>query len=140
MGFIILAYMTSWKEKLNNDKSFIVKRLDKDFSDMKVGENMLIATPKIIDEYIKQIPKGMNVNIKTLRNDMALTYNADTTCPVTTGIFLRIVSEAAYEDFLNGEKKITPFWRVLNHESKTASKLACGINFIKKRRREENII
>ena len=140
MGFIILASMTSWKEKLNNDKSFIVKRLDKNFSDMKVGENMLIATPKIIDEYIKQIPKGIDINIKTLRNDLALTYNADTTCPVTTGIFLRIVSEAAYEDFLNGEKNITPFWRVVEHESKTASKLACGINFIKKRRSEENII
>ena len=140
MGFIIFASMINWKEKLNNDKSFIVKRLDKNFSDMKVGENMLIATPKIIDEYIKQIPKGININIKTLRNDLALTYNADTTCPVTTGIFLRIVSEAAYEDFLNGEKNITPFWRVVDHESKTATKLACGINFIKKRRSEENII
>ena len=140
MGFIILAFMKSWKEKLNIDKSFVVKRLDKNFSDMKVGENMLIATPKIIDEYIKQIPKGININIKTLRNDLALTYNADTTCPVTTGIFLRIVSEAAYEDFLDGEKNITPFWRVVDHESKTATKLACGINFIKKRRSEENII
>ena len=140
MGFIILAFMKSWKEKLNIDKSFVVKRLDKNFSDMKVGENMLIATPKIIDEYIKQIPKGINTNIKTLRNDLALTYNADTTCPVTTGIFLRIVSEAAYEDLLNGEKNITPFWRVVDHKSKTASKLACGINFIKKRRSEENII
>ena len=132
--------MKSWKEKLNIDKSFVVKRLDKNFSDMKVGENMLIATPKIIDDYIKQIPKGININIKTLRNDLALTYNADTTCPVTTGIFLRIVSEAAFEDFLNGEKNITPFWRVVDHESKTATKLACGINFIKKRRSKENII
>ncbi len=141
MGFIILASMRkSWKEKLNIDKPYAVKRLDKNFSDMKVGENMLIATPKIVDEYIKQIPKGINVNIKTLRKNLALTYNADTTCPVTTGIFLRIVSEAAYEDLLNGEKNITPFWRVVDHESKTASKLACGINFIKKRRREENII
>ena len=140
MGFIILAFMKSWKEKLNIDRSYVVKRLDKNFSDMKVGENMLVATPKIIDEYIKQIPKGININIKTLRNDLALTYNADTTCPVTTGIFLRIVSEAAYEDLLNGEKNITPFWRVVDHESKTASKLACGINFIKKRRSEENII
>ena len=140
MGFIILAFMKSWKEKLNIDKSFVVKRLDKNFSDMKVGENMLIATPKIIDDYIKQIPKGININIKTLRNDLALTYNADTTCPVTTGIFLRIVSEAAFEDFLNGEKNITPFWRVVDHESKTATKLACGINFIKKRRSKENII
>ena len=140
MGFVILACMKNWKEKLNTNKSFVVKKLDKNFSDMKEGENMLIATPKIIDEYINQIPKGINVNIKTLRKDLALTYNADTTCPVTTGIFLRLVSEAAYEDLLNGEKNITPFWRVVNHESKIASKLACGINFIKKRRREENII
>ena len=140
MGFVIFACMKNWKEKLNTNKSFVVKKLDKNFSDMKEGENMLIATPKIIDEYINQIPKGINVNIKTLRKDLALTYNADTTCPVTTGIFLRIVSEAAYEDFLNGEKNITPFWRVVDHESKTANKLACGINFIKKRRREENII
>ena len=60
--------MKSWNEKLNIDKSFVVKRLDKNFSDMKVGENMLIATPKIIDDYIKQIQK--NINIKTLRNDL----------------------------------------------------------------------
>ena len=125
---------------MNINKSYVVKRLEKKFSDMKEGENMLIATPMIIDEYIKQIPKGINVNIKTLRRDLALTYNADTTCPLTTGIFLRIVSEAAYKNFLNGDRNITPFWRVVDHESKSASKLACGINFIKKRRIEENII
>jgi len=130
----------SWKDKMNIDKSYVVKRLEKKFSDMKEGENMLIATPMIIDEYIKQIPKGINVNIKTLRRDLALTYNADTTCPLTTGIFIRIVSEAAYENLLNGDRNITPFWRVVDHESKSASKLACGINFIKKRRIEENII
>ncbi len=116
---------------MNINKSYVVKRLEKKFSDMKEGENMLIATPMIIDEYIKQIPKGINVNIKTLRRDLALTYNADTTCPLTTGIFIRIVSEAAYENFLNGDRNITPFWRVVDHESKSASKLACGINFIK---------
>ncbi len=130
----------SCKDKMNINKSYVVKRLEKKFSDMKEGENMLIATPMIIDEYIKQIPKGINVNIKTLRRDLALTYNADTTCPLTTGIFIRIVSEAAYENFLNGDRNITPFWRVVDHESKSASKLACGINFIKKRRIEENII
>ena len=123
----LIKFMKSWREKLNINKSFVVKKLDNNFSDMKVGENMLIATPKIIDEYINQIPKGINVNIKTLRKDLALTYNADTTCPVTTGIFLRIVSEAAYEDFLI--KFI--FWRVIDHESKTASKLACGGHHLK---------
>ena len=85
MGFVSLVFMKSWREKLNINRSSVVKKLDKNFSDMKVGQNMLIATPKIIDDYINQIPKGIDVNIKTLRKDIALTYNADTTCPVTTG-------------------------------------------------------
>ena len=93
-GFYYFSFYEKLERKAKyNDKSFVVKKLDKNFSDMKVGENMLIATPNIINEYIKQIPKGISINIKTLRNDLALTYNADTTCPVTTGIFLRIVSE-----------------------------------------------
>ena len=114
--------------------------LDKDFSDMKEGQIMLIATPKIIDKYIKKIPKGKKVNLKTLRKDLAMEYNADTTCPITTGIFLRIVAEAAYEDFLHKKTDITPFWRVIDSDSKTASKLACGINFIKNQRIKEGFI
>lgn len=140
MGFIILAFMKkSWKEKLNCDKSHLIKKLDKNFSDMKEGENMLIATPKIIDSYIKKIPKGIKIDIKTLRKDLALKYNADTTCPITTGIFIRVVAEAAYEKFLEKKTEITPFWRVIDYESKTSIKLACGIEFIKNRRIEEGI-
>ena len=129
----------SWNEKLNCDKSHLIKKLDKNFSDMKEGENMLIATPKIIDSYIKKIPKGIKIDIKTLRKDLALKYNADTTCPITTGIFLRVVAEVAYEKFLEKKTEITPFWRVIDHESKTAIKLACGIEFIKNRRIEEGL-
>ena len=128
----------SWSEKLKCDKSYLIKILDKDFSDMKEGQNMLIATPKIIDKYIKKIPKGKEVNLKTLRKDLASEYNADTTCPITTGIFLRIVAEAAYEEFLQ-KKDTTPFWRVIDHESKTGRKLACGIEFIKNRRIKEGL-
>ena len=47
----------SWIEKFNQPKEKIIKVLDKDFSDMKAGEVMLIATPKIIDEYINQCAK-----------------------------------------------------------------------------------
>ena len=115
----------------------IVKVLDKGFSDIAAGEKMLISSPEKISEFIFAIPKGSFFSIKELRRKLAQKVGADNTCPVTTGIFLRIVSEAAYEDFLNGEKNITPFWRVVDHESKTASKLACGIYFIKKRRRKE---
>ena len=36
------------------------------------------------------------------------------TCPITTGIFVRICAEAAEEEKKLGKKKITPWWRVIN--------------------------
>ena len=38
-------------------------------------------------------------------------HNADVTCPLVTGIFLRIVAEAAEEERLAGKSAITPYWR-----------------------------
>ena len=129
----------SWIDKFNQPREKMIKVLDTNFSDMKVGEKMLIATPKIIDEYINQVPKSYTVDMKTMRKDLALTHQAEVTCPVTTGIFLRIVSEVSYENIIQGEKSPTPFWRVVDPKSKLANKLACGPRFIQKMRDfEEN--
>ena len=129
----------SWIDKFNQPREKMIKVLDSNFSDMKVGEKMLIATPKIIDEYINQVPKSYTVDMKTMRKDLALTHQAEVTCPVTTGIFLRIVSEVSYENIIQGEKSPTPFWRVVDPKSKLANKLACGPRFIQKMRDlEEN--
>ncbi|MEC7128366.1 MAG: hypothetical protein VXW67_06710 [Bacteroidota bacterium] len=121
----------SWIDKFNQPREKMIKVLDTDFSDMKVGEKMLIATPKIIDEYINQVPKSYTVDMKTMRKDLALTHQADVTCPVTTGIFLRVVSEASFEKIILGEKNPTPFWRVVDPKSNLAKKLACGSKFIR---------
>ena len=121
----------SWIDKFNQPREKMIKVLDTDFSDMKVGEKMLIATPKIIDEYINQVPKSYTVDMKTMRKDLALTHQADVTCPVTTGIFLRVVSEASFEKIILGEKNPTPFWRVVDPKSNLAKKLACGSKLIR---------
>ena len=131
----------TWTEKLNTEKSVIVKTIDKKFADIPEGSIMLIATPAIIRDYVAAIPLGSSVDLSTLRNDLATTYNADKTCPVTTGIFLRIVAEAAYEEHLAGKpvEAITPFWRIINPKMKVAKKLACGPEFIEKQREKEGI-
>ena len=98
---------------------------------MKAGEKMLIATPQIINKYVNQIPSSY-LDMKTMIKDLALSHNADVTCPVTTGIFLRIVAEFAYEQHKGGKTSITPFWRVVNPRSDLAKKLACGPAFIQK--------
>lgn len=130
----------SWAEKMEQDHS-VVKKLDKDFADMKAGSRMYISNPKTIDAYIRSIPKGKSISLKTMRNDLAITHHADVTCPVTTGIFLRIVAEAANEQLAQGTSigKITPFWRVINPKMPLAKKLSFGTSLICEQHKKEKL-
>lgn len=122
----------TWIEKRDSKKEFVIKITDKKFADIPEGSRMLIATPQIINTYVKNIPFGKTRELTTMRTDLAATYNADKTCPVTAGILLRIVAEAAFEELENNAsiEQITPFWRMVNPSSKLAKKLSCGEEFI----------
>jgi len=127
-----MAMKKTWLDKLNETKEPKLKRIDIDFADIPAGSNMFIATPKIIDNYIQEIGVGKRIDTKTLRKDLALAHNADYTCPVTTGIFLRIVAEANYEKLQQGKslEEITPFWRAIEPNSTLAKKLTFGQEFL----------
>jgi len=131
----------TWAEKLNIDRKPVLEKVERDFAGIKMGQMMLIPTPKIVDAYIHQIPKGQQVNTENIRNDLAAEYHAEVTCPLTTGIFIRIVAEAAYEEYEKGKalNKITPFWRVISEKSPTAKKLTFGTKFLKEQRQKEGI-
>jgi hypothetical protein len=138
----VSAKVKSWTEKVNDaTKTHEVKVLHRDFSDMHVGDKMLIATPKMIDGYLRQIPKGKDVKLATLRKDLAMEIGADNTCPLTTGIFLRIAAEAAIEQINKGKplNKVAPFWRVIDEKMPIAKKLSCGTGFVKIQRQKEHI-
>lgn len=130
----------TWHEKLHNGKKPVSKRLEKAFWGMEVGDLMLVSTPESVDAYIRNIPQGKTVEVKKMRADLAKAAGADHTCPVSTGIFLRIVSEAAYEDLQQGkdEADVTPFWRVVEPDSDLAKKLACGVEFLVDKRQAES--
>jgi hypothetical protein len=136
-----MATKKSWIEKLNCDKKPKTKRIEFDFADIPANSIMFIATPLMIDNYINQIPKGKKVTAQTIRKDLALENNADYTCPVTTGIFLRIVAEAGFEKYhkTNTLKGITPFWRVIEPNSSLAKKLSFGQDFLIEQRTKEHI-
>jgi hypothetical protein len=131
----------SWQEKLHVERQPQIEKSDKDFAGIKAGQMMLIPTPMLVDAYIRQIPKGKQVDIATLRRDLAAEYHAEVTCPLTTGIFVRIAAEAAYEEYEQGKpvNKITPFWRVLDERSPGAKKLSFGIDFLKEQRKNEGL-
>jgi hypothetical protein len=137
-----MAIKKSWLDKLNENKEPKIKKIDIDFADIPAGSNMFIATPKLIDQYINEIGVGKRIDLKTLRKDLAIEHNADYTCPVTTGIFLRIVAEANYEKLQQGKhlQEITPFWRVIEPNSALAKKLIFGQDFLLEQIEKERAI
>jgi hypothetical protein len=136
------AKKKSWKEKLNIDRQPHIETADKDFGGVKKGQVMLIPTPQLVDAYIRQIPKGNRVDMSLIRKDLASEYHAEVTCPLTTGIFVRIAAEAAYEAYTNGESldRITPFWRAIDIKSPTAKKLSFGTDLLIAQQKKEGIL
>ncbi len=135
-----MAKKKTWLDKLNESKQPYIVKLEKAFAGIPAESNLLIPSPKLIDEYIQHIGYGKQIDSKTMRNDLALEHNADNTCPVTTGIFLRIVAEANYEKLQQGQsiEVISPFWRVIEPNSTLAKKLTFGQEFLKQRIAEES--
>ncbi|MBD0287929.1 MAG: hypothetical protein ICV79_21260 [Flavisolibacter sp.] len=131
----------TWAEKLNINRQPVVDKVEKDFADTKKGQMMLVPTPKLVNDYIRKIPSGKHVDKNTIRKDLAAEYNAEVTCPLTTGIFIRIAAEAAYEEYQQGKplSKITPFWRVIDEKSPTAKKLTFGTSLLTEQRKKEGL-
>ncbi len=102
---------------------------------------MLIPTPAVVAAYVAQIPPGESRTVPQMREDLAAAHHADFTYPLTAGIFLRIASELAWEQYQNGRPlaEVTPFWRAVDVKSPMAKKLACGLDFILQQRQREGI-
>ena len=109
----------------------IVKVLEKKFADMKAGDRMYISSPEEIKSFIINIPRGTSKSLKEMRLDLANTKGADNTCPVTTGIFLRMVIEDNIENF--------PYWRIIDQNHSLVTKLNLNKEFIINQRSLESI-
>ena len=130
---------SDWITRRDCDKPLQIKTLEKSFSDIPAGATMLVVTPKLMDKFIRQIPSGETVEQPAIRKALAWKYGAEYACPVTTGIALRVVSEAAYLELLNGldESDVTPFWRAVAPDGTLSLKLACGRSFLEMMRTKE---
>src|SRR3979411_326422 len=102
----------SWREKMDNPNLpkvvEIPPRMQKRFG---VG-TMLVPSPHEVDAFIRTVRKGSITPVSQIRASLAGKHSAKVTCPLTTGIFVRIAAEAAEEDVKAGAAKITPYWRV----------------------------
>lgn len=129
--------MASWRAKLH--KPIRPKLVPiSDAMAKRFGHGlMLVPTALELDAMIRKIPRGQVCSLSQIRSRLARWHNADLTCPLVSGIYLRIVAEAADEDRLSGREDITPFWRVVGDDGKLNPKFPGGVEAQAQRLREE---
>ena len=130
--------MSTATEKFKKKYTEIVKTIEKKFADLKAGEKMLISSPRSIANYIAKIPYGTEKSVKLMRLELAENANADNTCPLTCGIFLRIAIESSFEQS-NGAKPDLPFWRVIDRNSSLKKKLLISEKYLTELRTSEDL-
>ena len=119
----------SWREKLENPPKGLPKVVSgppKWVKRFGTGK-MLIATPLLVDALIRKVEKGKLVTIRQIRECLAQEFKADSTCPLTTGIFVRITAETAEEDLRMGKSDITSYWRVIRDDGGLNEKFPGGV-------------
>ena len=130
---------TSWREKLEKHPEGLPKVIKgpKKWEKRFGGRRVLVPTPLLVDGLIRKVRKGKLVTVKQIREHLAKDFKADSTCPLTTGIFIRIAAETAEEDSQLGKKRITPYWRVLKKDGSLNPKFPGGVKAQTARLREE---
>jgi len=101
------------------------------------GKRVLVPTPLLVDGLVRKVRKGKLVTVQQLRERLATQFNADSTCPMTMGIFLMIVVQAAEEDSQAGNKQIAPYWRVIKADGSLNPKFPGGVKAQAARLKEE---
>ncbi len=131
----------SWAEKMDKPPKPEVLVLDKDYARHPAGTRMLISTPREIAAFVKDIPEGATLAAAEMRDALAYNHQAQFTCPLTTGIFLRVVAETALEQMAAGvdRDEVAPFWRIVAPKDPLAKKLSCGVEQLAHWREMEGI-
>ncbi|MCU0633733.1 MAG: MGMT family protein [Gemmatimonadaceae bacterium] len=117
-------------------RSAVSKRDDARAPDVKVlpkalgaafpAGRMLIASPLEVQAVLAKVPSGHVIRVGALRAQLARRFGADYTCPVTTGIFLRIAAEAAEEERGDGAPGALAWWRVVRDDGTLLDTLPGG--------------
>ena len=128
----------SWLEKFQSKSTHDIKIIEKDFWGQKAGDRMLIPTPELIEDYVNESEVGTIIDPLQMRKDLSAELGADFTCPMTTGIFTRIMAEKNLEQHGKNFQSMTPFWRLVDPKSDLAKKLSCGEEVIQRLRETEN--
>ena len=136
---MLVTEAITWTEKLDVPGEIEIRPVQEGRKNLRAGQLMLYPNGRAVETAIRAIPSGQALTVKELRSALAREHGADIVCPVTTGICLRTVAEAAYEAFDAGAAitEIAPVWRVLDTRSSTLRKVSFDPAFILEQRARE---
>jgi hypothetical protein len=98
---------------------------------------MFIPRPLDVDALMRTVKKGRLIRPAEIRERLARDNRVDVTCPLTTGIFIRIAAEAAEEDLKSGRTRVTPYWRVVRDDGSLYERFPGGVGAQARRLKEE---
>jgi hypothetical protein len=127
----------SWREKMDNPNLPKVVDIPPRMQQRFGTGTMLVPSPNEVEAFIRTVRKGSVTTVSQIREFLAGKHSANVTCPLTTGIFVRIAAEAAEEEASAGKAKITPYWRVLKDDGSLNPKFPGGVRRQVERLREE---
>lgn len=84
--------------------------------DSRRGGSLLLPTPRLVAETVAAIPRGRVMTIGQLRRALAERFEADSTCPLMTGMFATILAGAVVEDLSQRRKPRWPIWRLVRDD------------------------
>jgi len=118
---------TSWRAKLHKPMQPKLVPIS-DAMTRRFGHGMmLIPTALQVDAMVRKVPRGQVITLAEIRSRLARWHRVEITCPLVTGIFLRIVAEAAEEDRQAGRPDIAPYWRVVGADGRLNAKFPGGV-------------
>jgi hypothetical protein len=116
----------SWREKLEHSAGGKIVPVPAPWTKRLGNGTLLVPKGTDVDATIRRAKRGQLITQSQIREHLAREAGADCTCPITTGIFVRIAAEAAAEEERAGKQRVTPFWRVIRDDGSPIEKLPGG--------------
>jgi hypothetical protein len=130
---------TTWQEKLrelhpNHGKVVAIPAgMRKQYG----SGTMVIPRPLDVEALMGKVRKGRLITSRQIRVRLAADAGADHACPFSTGIFVRIVAEAAAERLREGKSRVTPYWRTIRDDGSLHEKFPGGVRALAAKLRDE---
>jgi len=87
------------------------------------GAKGLVASPLEYNEVMKDVPKGKILTTDSLCTHLIKKHNANSICPITSGIYINLCAKAAVER----DDKEFPYWRTVRPKGELCEKFPDGI-------------